>query len=307
MQSDINKMNITHRRHIKTGMNNAQLQLIVKIADTGSFTRAGQELNMTQPAVSRAISSLETELGVVLFIRNRRNGAMLTDIGKRILRIFREILQGFEKVDQEIAKEKGLEVGAIRIGAFPVASAHFIPKIIRCITEKYPNIEFSIHEGTIAEIKEWLETRFIDVGLLIPPVHELETFPLYREKMFAVLRDDHPLFKQSVIRVQDLQDEPMIICRAGFEPPVIDWFNKAGVNPLEKFVVYNYNTGLNMVQEGLGMAIMSELSLFNLPPNVGVREIEPQGYRDIHIAVHSLEESSIAVKLFIETALQLFA
>ncbi len=262
---------------------------------------------MTQPAVSRAISSLEAELGVILFIRNRRNGAMLTDIGKRVLRIFREILQGFEKVDQEIAKEKGLEVGAIRIGAFPVASAHFIPKIIRCISEKYPNIEFSIHEGTIAEIKEWLETRFIDVGLLIPPVQDFETFPLYREKMFAVLRDDHPLFKQSVIRVQDLQDEPMIICRAGFEPPVIDWFNKAGMSPLEKFVVYNYNTGLNMVQEGLGMAIMSELSLSNLPPNVGAREIDPPGYRDIHIAVHSLEESSIAVKLFIETALQLFA
>jgi DNA-binding transcriptional LysR family regulator len=287
-------------------MNNAQLQLIVKIADTGSFTKAGQELNMTQPAVSRAISSIETELGVTLFIRNRRNGVMLTDVGKRILHIFREILHGFEKVDQEIASEKGLETGIVRIGAFPVASAHFIPKTIRFITDKYPNIEFSILEGTIAEIKEWLETRIIDVGLLIPPVHDLETFPLYREKMYAVLRDDHRLNKQSVIRVQDLKDEPMIICKAGFEPPVIEWFHKAGMNPPEKYVVYNYNTGLNMIQEGLGMAVMSELSLFHTPPNVVVREIDPEGYRDIHIAVHSLEESSIAVKLFIETALQLF-
>lgn len=287
-------------------MNDAQLQLIVKIADTGSFTRAGQELNMTQPAVSRAISSLEAELGVILFIRNR-NGVMLTEVGKRILRIFREILKGFEKVEQEIASEKGLETGSVRIGAFPVASAYFIPKIIHSIAEKYPNIEFSILEGTIAEIKEWLENRIIDVGLLIPPAHELETFPLFREKMYAVLRDDHPLSKKSVIQAQDLKDEPMIVCKAGFEPPVFEWFHKAGMNPQVKFVVYNYMTGLNMIREGLGTAVMSELSLFNLPPDVSVHKLDPEGYRDIHIAVHSLEESSIAVKCFIETALKLFA
>ncbi|MGV2643884.1 LysR family transcriptional regulator, partial [Clostridium perfringens] len=90
-------------------MNNSQLQLVVKIAETGSFTRAGQELNMTQPAVSRAISSLENELDVTLIIRDRRNGIALTDVGQRILVIFRRILQQYDRIQQGVAAEKGLE------------------------------------------------------------------------------------------------------------------------------------------------------------------------------------------------------
>jgi hypothetical protein len=61
------------------------IQLSVKVVETGSFTKAGQELNMTQPAVSRAISSLESELDVILIFRDRRNGLILTDIRKKFL------------------------------------------------------------------------------------------------------------------------------------------------------------------------------------------------------------------------------
>jgi len=72
-------MHVNYEEHTKIVMNNSQLQLFVKVAETGSFTRAGQEMNMTQPAVSRSISSLENDLGVTLIIRDRRNGIMLTE------------------------------------------------------------------------------------------------------------------------------------------------------------------------------------------------------------------------------------
>ncbi|MRN54109.1 LysR family transcriptional regulator [Paenibacillus monticola] len=287
-------------------MNNNQIRLFVKIAESGSFTKAGQELNMTQPAVSRAIASLESELEVKLLLRDRRNGLMLTDIGKRILVVFREILMGFDKVHQEICAEKGLEQGSIRVGAFPAASAHFSPKIISSIARKYPHIEIQLHEGSIAEVKEWLESRIIDIGLIISPYGEFETIPLYREKLYAVLRDDHPLQQKSVVCVQDLANEPILLCRAGYETPVVDLFNRSGSILKVKYEVNNYATALNMIQEGLAVGVMSELSLLSLPPNVVVRELEPEAYRDIHLAVNSLAESSIAVKLFIETALQLF-
>lgn len=171
-------MNNTHKGHIIFVMNNNQIRLFVKIAESGSFTKAGVELNMTQPAVSRAISSLEAELDVKLLLRDRRNGLTLTDIGKRILVIFREILMGFDKVNQEISAERGLEKGSIRIGAFPVASAYFLPKIISSITERYPNITISLQEGSIAEVREWLESKEIDVGLLLAPCEAFETIPL---------------------------------------------------------------------------------------------------------------------------------
>ncbi len=289
-----------------TVMNKSMLQLIVKIADLGSFTKAGQELNMTQPAVSRAVNTLETELGVTILIRNRRQGVMLTDIGERIVRIFRGILDGYEKVDQEVAREKGLETGIVRIGVFPVASTYFVPKIMSRIMHKYPNIRFDILEGTIAEIKEWIELRRIDVGFIIPPLEPFETFHLNREELYAVLRDDHPLSAKPVIQAADLLDQSLIVCKAGYESPVFEWFGQSGEMQDAKYSLYNNMTALQFVKEGMGISVMAELSLLSLPDNVVTRKLNPPGYRDIFLAVPSFEDCSIAVKMFIETALQLF-
>ncbi len=298
-------MHNNHEGHTEFDMNNNQIRLFVKIAETGSFTKAGQDMNMTQPAVSRAISALEDELAVKLLLRDRRSGLMLTDIGKRILIIFREIIIGYDKVEQEISAEKGLEKGVIRIGAFPVAAAQLIPGVIRSISARYPEIEISLAEGTVAEVKEWLAARVIDVGLIIPPDDEFDTVPLFREKLYAVLQDDHPLRHKEVICVKDLEDEPMLICRSGYEPPVVDLFRRGGSNLKVKYEVSSFLTALNMIKEGLAVGVMSQLSLLSLPPNVIIRELSPDAYRDIHLAVNVLDELSIAAKLFMDTALEL--
>ncbi len=300
------KMNVSYRRHSVYVMTNTQIKLFVKIAETGSFTKAGLDLNMTQPAVSRAISSLEAELDVPLLLRDRRSGVQLTDAGKRILVLFREILGTFAKVEQVVADEKGLQVGTIRVGAFPVAGAHFLPRIIGAIAKKHPGIEFELHEGNIDELRSWLETRVIDVAFLIPPDGDWETIPLYREKMYAVLRADHPLSDLSVIPVKQLAKEPFITCKAGYEPPIIDLFERASARLQTKYIVQSVSMALRMAEEGLGFPILSELALKALPPGLVKRELEPEAFRDIRLAVPSIAESSHAVKLFIRTALGLF-
>jgi len=284
-----------------------QLQIFVKTVEMGSFTKAAQSLNMTQPAVSHAISSIESELGVTLIIRDKRKGLILTDVGKRILIHIREILNGIEKVEQEVAAEKGHEVGTIRIGSFPSASAYFLPKIINIFRQKYPNLELILYEGTLKEVEGWLLSRVIDIGIVILPNEEMEIIPLTRGKMVVVLRDDHTLYKKSAITIQDLNNEPIIIFKGGYEPPIIDMFKQAGVPLRIKYAVSTVTTSLNMIQEGLGLAILAELSLSNLPPNVRTRELEPQVWREIGLAVPSLKESSLAVQLFIEEVQELFS
>lgn len=294
-------MKVNHKGHTNLVMTNSQVQLFVKIAETGSFTRAGQELNMTQPAVSRAILALEAELGVTLLIRDRKKGLMLTDIGNRILILFRNILKEFEKVEQEVAAEKGLEVGTIRIGIFTTASAVILPKIIRVIRDSYPNLEFILYEGTIIQVKEWLVSRTIDIGLIIPPNDVLDIIPLYKEEMYVVFRENHPLQSRSTIHLQDLNNEPMIICKGGYDTFIFELFEKANITLNIKFAFQNVNIVLNMIQEGLGLAILPKLSLSTLPPNVITRSLDPILFREINLAAPSLEESSIVVKLFIKT------
>lgn len=284
-----------------------QLQVLIKTIELGSFTKAARVLNMTQPAVSHAISSIESELGVTILIRDKRQGLLVTDVGNRILVHIREILNGVEKIEQEVAMEKGHEVGTIRIGSFPSASAHFLPKMINHFKEKYPSLEVVLCEGTIKEVEDWLISRVVDIGIVILPNKEMEIVPLTKGKMVAILREDHPLCKKDSITIRDLENEPIILCKGGYKPPIIDMFKQANVPLRAEYVISTVTTALNMIQEGLGIAILAELSLTNLPQNVQTRELEPQVWREIALAVPSLKDSSIAVQLFIEEFQALFA
>ncbi len=284
-----------------------QLQVLIKTVELGSFTKAARVLNMTQPAVSHAISSIESELGVTILIRDKRKGLIVTDVGSRILVHIREILNGVEKIEQEVAMEKGHEVGTIRIGSFPSASAHFLPKMINHFKEKYPNLEVVLCEGTIKEVEDWLVSRVVDIGIVILPNKEMEIVPLTKGKMVVILREDHPLCKKDSITIRDLENEPIILCKGGYEPPIIDMFKQVNVPLRAEYVISTVTTALNMIQEGLGIAILAELSLTNLPKNVQTRELEPQVWREIALAVPSLKDSSIAVQLFIEEFQALFA
>ncbi|HHK5547334.1 TPA: LysR family transcriptional regulator [Bacillus thuringiensis] len=284
-----------------------QLQVLIKTVELGSFTKAARVLNMTQPAVSHAISSIESELGVTILIRDKRKGLLVTDVGNRILVHIREILNGVEKIEQEVAMEKGHEVGTIRIGSFPSASAHFLPKMINLFKEKYPKLEVVLCEGTIKEVEDWLVSRVIDIGIVILPNKDMEIVPLTKGKMVAILREDHPLCKKDSITISDLENEPIILCKGGYEPPIIDMFKQVNVPLRAEYVISTVTTALNMIQEGLGIAILAELSLTNLPKNVQTRELEPQVWREIALAVPSLKDSSIAVQLFIEEFQSLFA
>lgn len=284
-----------------------QLQVLIKTIELGSFTKAARVLNMTQPAVSHAISSIESELGVTILIRDKRKGLIVTDLGSRILVHIREILNGVEKIEQEVAMEKGHEVGTIRIGSFPSASAHFLPKMINHFKEKYPNLEVVLCEGTIKEVEDWLVSRVVDIGIVILPNKEMEIVPLTKGKMVVILREDHPLCKKNAVTIRDLENEPIILCKGGYEPPIIDMFKQVNVPLRAEYVISTVTTALNMIQEGLGIAILAELSLTNLPKNVQTRELEPQVWREIALAVPSLRDSSIAVQLFIEEFQALFA
>ncbi|MFK8883516.1 LysR family transcriptional regulator [Bacillus velezensis] len=285
-----------------------QLRVFVQIAETGSFTKAGQALNMTQPAVSHAISALESELGIKLIVRERRNGVRLTDTGGKILVHIREVLKGIEKAEQLAAAERGLEQGTIHIGTFPAASAYFIPKLISVFKKRYPKLELVLHEGTADEVKEWLQSRMIDAGILLFPTEDMDYFLLKKDKMAAVMHKDHPLAARSTVTIKDLDGEPMVVCEGGYTSPFAGLFKQAGAELCAAFTVFNVSTSINMVREGLGMAILSDMSMAGnpLPEEVVIKEFTPDVFREVQLAVPSMKDASLAAKLFIDVAEELF-
>ncbi|RDW21381.1 LysR family transcriptional regulator [Oceanobacillus arenosus] len=285
-----------------------QFEIFVKVIDEGSFTKAAKELHMSQPAVSHAISSLESELGVTLLVRERGKELIVTDIGKRVLFQIRNILLSLEKMNQEVSSEKGIVAGTIRIATFPSVTAHFLPKIIKTFQQKRPNVSLTFKEGSQEEIIEWLTSREIDIGFVVLPCRELHTIPLVKDRYLVMLPDGHRLLKQKEVRLSDLENEPLIISNGGYEANIIDLMRKQNISINEKYNTSNLNTSLGMIKEGLGVLILPELSLKNLSyPKANIRPIETKDYyRHIALGLPSLKGASRAVQLFIEITKELF-
>jgi len=290
----------------KNDMNKSQIELIVQISETGSFTKAGEELHMTQPAVSRTVAAIESELGTTLIKRNKKNGLLFTEVGERILVIFRNILCEFQKVDELIAAEQGLEIGKVHIGAYPTACTRFIPKIIRTMEDKYPGLEIKLSEGSVDQVKEWLRSKSIDVGIIIPPDKDFDIVPLMKDQLIVIMHSTHPLYEKKTIGIPDLQDEDIILGRGGYEVQVHDLFKDFNLKPQVRFEVDYIDTALSMVQEGLGITISTKKNILSLPEQVVFRELKPNTFRDINIAVLDMKDTSKATDAFIQTARTLF-
>ncbi len=300
-------MHINHTGDNKNDMNRSQIQLIVKISETGSFTKAGEELHMTQPAVSRAVATIESQLGTKLIKRNKKNGLFFTDIGERVLINFRNILGELQKVDELIAAEQGLEIGKVHIGAYPTACTRFIPKIIRTMEDKYPGLEVKISEGNVDQVKEWLRSKCVDVGMIIPPVEDFDIVPLTKDQLIVIMHSSHPLYQKETIGIPDLQDEDILLGRGGYELQIHSLFKDFKLKPKVRFVIDYIDTALCMVQEGLGITITTKKNILSLPENVVFRELKPNTFREIGIAVPDMKDISKATDVFIQTARTLFA
>ena len=276
-----------------------QLQVFVKTIDLNSFTLAGQALNMTQSAVSQAIGALETELGVKLLIRDRRRGLMLTDIGQSVLLSMRKILHELDALQQQVSAAKGDEVGTIHIGSFPSASSYLLPTIIRHFQARYPNIRLVVHEGNNGEINRWLTQREIDVGIVNFPVEGMTAIPLFTEHFLLVLHRHHPLSSLNTVSPEDLHDALLILSKGRYEQAIMALFHDRQISPRIAFEISSSSTTLNMIQEELGVAILPELALKNLPPDVIVRPFEPGLLREVSLALPSREDASTAVQRLI--------
>lgn len=299
-------MNVLHKGDNNIVMTITQIIIFVRVAETLSFTQAAQELHMTQPAVSHAIASIENELDTQLLLRDRKKGVFLTETGQQVLIQFRTILQSMEKVHQQVAAVKGLDIGTISVGAFPSASAYFLPPIIQKIKQNYPNLIFDLHEGPANDVKEWVHHRQIEAGIVLLPAPELDVIPLCENDMVLLLPEHHPLQKQSTITIRHLDGEDTILCKGGHETAIIEAFERERSQLKITFTTHNVSALINMVRQGLGIGIVSDLALSMHPHDLMVREVTPRITRQIGLAVPSLPHASLAAQLLIKTAQELF-
>ncbi|ATH81660.1 MULTISPECIES: LysR family transcriptional regulator [Pseudomonadaceae] len=164
-----------------------QLRYLIAIAEAGSFSAAARRAYVAQPALSRQISLLESELEMQLLER-QHDGVALTDAGRRLYEVSRSVVQKLDSVKDELASTRGNPIGHVSISIPATVSALLLPEIIRRAEDKFPSINLTICDGLTREGGQSIELGKVDFGVL-PNAEELEHViaePIFTEDLYWV-------------------------------------------------------------------------------------------------------------------------
>ena len=193
--------------------NDLSLQLLdqfVVLARTKNFTRAAEELHLSQSALSRAIQKLEDQLGQPLFERKPRE-VVLTELGELLLQRAKHILQLMEDTFSELS-EAGRR-GRIRLGSIPTIAPYFLPSLLSSFAKKYPDIAIIVQEDTTENLIKRCHHGEIDLAILALPLlaKNLEVEALFDEELLLVVPVGHPLATSKTLPIDAVEHFPFVM------------------------------------------------------------------------------------------------
>jgi LysR family transcriptional regulator, regulator for metE and metH len=235
------------------------LRLVSAIARTGSVTRAGDLLNLSQSALSHQLRDIEDRLSVSLFHRVGKR-MVLTTAGDTLLRAATQVLDIVGRTEDEIRKAGKSEAGLLRITTQCYTCYHWLPGLLKEYRLRHPNVEVQVDaDATPRPIKSLLEGR-IDVAIVSDRVRDrrLVERPLFEDELLVIMSPSHRWAGRAAIEPEDFADETLIIYPPKEESTMLQRFlAPAGVTPRALQQVQLSEAIVELVKAGLGVAVMA--------------------------------------------------
>ena len=196
-------------------MNLQQIETFVRVAETGSFSKAALILDIAQPALSRQVRALETELRETLLIRTGR-GVALTDAGRRLLEHGHAIMQRVQLAKEDLSSHRDEPVGRIVVGLPPSLARRLTLTLIDIFSKEMPKARLALVEGFSVNIAEWLTSGRMDLGLVYTPEPQatIEVLPVLEEPL-CLIGPAKALHGREQVKFSSLSDLPLIMPQHG--------------------------------------------------------------------------------------------
>lgn len=187
-----------------------QLRYFLRVAEEGNYTRAAEQLSISQSALSRSILRLEEEIGQPVFERRSR-GLSLTEAGTLLRTKVSEAIDILDTIKSEITDDG--QTGRIRVGAIPTVAPFFLPDLLRRFSIDFPDAKLVVQEDTTEALLKSCSQGEIDVAILALPLQTkyLEVQPLFDEELLLVLPVDHPLVDKTSLALSDIERLPFVL------------------------------------------------------------------------------------------------
>jgi DNA-binding transcriptional LysR family regulator len=249
------------------------LKYFLAVAREGNITKAADAVHVTQPTLSRQLMDLEYELGTELMIRGKRQ-VILTSSGILFQQRAQEIVALLEKTERDIAEHNNIVEGMVSIGCVETAASFLLPDALEAFHSLYPKVKYHIYSGNGDDIRDKIDSGFVDAGILVEPVEiaKYEFIPLPFKDIWGVLmRKNDPLSKKDSLRVSDIIGLPVFLSHRRIVTEEIEgWFGKMA-NKLNVLGYHNLPTNtMLLIERGLCYSITVQ-GACSIRPNAKLR------------------------------------
>mgnify|MGYP001199892637 CR=1 FL=1 len=256
-----------------------QLSYFVAAGETGSVTRAAEQVNISQPSISAAISHLETEFGVQLFVRHHAQGLSLTPAGQRLLVAAKDAIRPSYGLYDVASSAMGAVAGPINVGSFRTFAPLIMPELWQKFVALHPDVRMHVTEGSEAELLEGLRTARIDIALTyeISMTADMQFEPLAELSSYVLLAASHPLAARPSLRLAELADEPFVMLDLPLTRQYfLSLFDRAGTAPRIAAETSSPEALRSYVGAGIGFSLMTVR-----PRNLSAENGRPLAYVEL--------------------------
>ena len=270
-------------------MLNNNLRIFITAAELESLTEAAKKLYISQPAISQAIKKLEEELNVKLFVRNKRNKLTLTDVGKEILALAYKMADLENRLYQTAYEENHLMGGIVRVATVPVGASLILSRVLPIFKKQFPGVSVELLEGAPLEVKNMVLNYQVDLGITTSPYMGMQHKPLLKDRMISISRDK----AEKIDLRKDTSN--LVLCRVAHNS-LIEQLAGQNIDLSHSLIVEAASTQINMIAEGNGKGVISELMLSTIPNELVRGTVLPKMEMEISLIAHDFEELSTAAK-----------
>lgn len=236
-----------------------QLEILRAIAESGSFTAAGERLHVSQSAISRQILLLEEEFNEPLFLRIGRR-VQITPTGERLLQLSHRVFADIRETTGDILDRRKKLSGTLRLVGGMTVCLYVFPTLLQEYRQHHPDVDIKVITGGTPRLLRKLRSGTADLGLLTLPIEDsaLLTVPVIEEELLLVMPPGHPLAAERAIAPPALVRQPFILFETGSNTrrAIDEFFARADVQPRIVAETENVEIIKSMVTSGLGISIV---------------------------------------------------
>ncbi len=286
------------------------LQCFLTLVETGNFTRAAEQLYLTQPTISKMIQRLEDNLGQQLLIRNNQK-VELTQAGVLFQHSAHQMIGQWHRLQEDISNLTGLKTGLLRLGVCPMMSGMIID-LLGPFREKYPGVEVQMQEFGGFGCEQALLNDTLDIAFTALPVTHSEQISsqlLVRYPLLACLPDQHELISQEALTWKDIEPFPFIIYNEDFSlAKLISRLTKADQVKLNiAFRSGQWDFLAAMVEANMGIALLPEPICQRLEPSkLTYKQMQPAMTWDIALMWRNNLPLTPAAKALLELGRKIY-